>query len=478
MGRITLIGRQEEQRILQKALDSPEAEMVAVIGRRRVGKTFLVRSFFKEKIVFEMTGVRGISLEKQLENFSGRLKEASGSTLPIKQPADWFEAFRLLEDYLQPFLGDEKKVLFLDELPWMAGEKSDFVPALGYFWNSWASRKNLVVVICGSAASWMIENVINDTGGLYNRVTRRIFLEPFTLTETEAYLKNKNIQFTRYHIVQLYMAIGGIPHYLKEIEGDKSAVQNINAICFSPNGLLRDEVSSLYPALFPNATNHIAVIRALASKHSGMTRQQIAETSKVPNGGGLTKVLDELAQSSFITAYQPFGKAKKERLFRLTDEYSLFYLRFIEEGQFEGTDMNLFGQTQAYKTWSGYAFENVCLRHIREIKKALGIAGVFSRTSSFYKKGTPTEKGTQIDLVIDRNDHVINLCEIKFHHEPFTISKAYADALRSKQGIFRETTKTKKHLMLTLISTFGLNPNAYSLELIPASLTLDDLFER
>jgi AAA+ ATPase superfamily predicted ATPase len=185
MDGLTLVGRQEEQRILQKALDSPEAEMVAVIGRRRVGKTFLVRSFFKEKIVFEMTGVRGISLEKQLENFSGRLKEASGSPLPIKQPTDWFEAFQLLEACLQPFLGDEKKVLFLDELPWMAGEKSDFVPALGYFWNSWASRKNLVVVICGSAASWMIENVINDTGGLYNRVTRRIFLEPFTLTETD-----------------------------------------------------------------------------------------------------------------------------------------------------------------------------------------------------------------------------------------------------------------------------------------------------
>lgn len=453
--------------------------MVAVIGRRRVGKTFLIRSFFKKKVIFEMTGVRAIPLEKQLENFSERLKDASGATLPVKHPVDWFEAFRLLEACIQPLLGDEKKVLFLDELPWLAGEKSDFLSALGYFWNSWASRKNLVVVICGSAASWMIENVINDTGGLYNRVTRRIFLEPFNLTETEIYLKSRNIVFTRYHIVQLYMAIGGIPHYLKEIEGDKSAVQNINSICFSPNGLLRDEFSNLYPALFANATNHISVIRALASRHTGLTRQQIAETSKVPNGGGLTKVLDELAQSSFITAYQPFGKEKKDRLFRLTDEYSLFYLRFVEEAQYEGTDTwNLVSQTQAYKTWSGYAFENVCLRHIAQIKKALGISGVFSRTSSFYKKGTQTEKGTQIDLIIDRNDHVVNLCEIKFHHESFTITKAYADTLRSKQGIFRETTKTKKHLMLTLITAFGLNPNPYSLELIPVCLSLDDLFDR
>ncbi len=474
-----LIGRQEEQRILQKSLDTGEAEMVAVIGRRRVGKTYLVRSFFKEKVIFEMTGVKDIPLEQQLKNFSGRLTEAAGAPLPLRQPADWFEAFRLLEACLQPFLGAEKKVVFLDELPWMAGDKTDFVSALGYFWNSWASRKNLVVVICGSAASWMIKNIINDTGGLYNRVTRRIFLQPFTLAETEAYLKNKNLHFTRYHIVQLYMAMGGIPHYLKEIEGDKSAVQNINAACFSPNGLLRDEFANLYPALFSNATNHVAVIRALASKQMGMTRQQIAESSKVPNGGGLTRVLEELTQSGFISDYQPFGKEKKEKLFRLTDEYSLFYLRFIEGSQFEGADTwNLFSQTQAYKTWSGYAFENVCLRHIPQIKKALGISGVFSRTYSFFKKGSDEEKGVQIDLVIDRNDHVVNLCEIKFHNEQFTISKAYSDALRSQMGIFRQATKTKKHLMLTLITTFGLNPNAHSLDLVSASLTLDDLFEK
>jgi len=474
---IPVIGRTEEQHILQKALDSLEPEMVAVIGRRRVGKTFLIRSFFKEKIIFEMTGVRGISTDKQLKNFSLLLKKLSGSSLPIKLPTDWFEAFNLLETFLESYLGAQKKVVFIDELPWLAGEDSDFIPALGYFWNSWASRQNVVVVICSSAASWMIDNVINDTGGLYNRVTRRIFLNPFTLAETETYLKSRNIHFTRYQIVQLYMSMGGIPHYLKEVERGKSAIQNINFICFSPNGLLQDEFSKLYPALFANATNHIAVIRTLASKQMGMPRQQIAEESKVPNGGGLTKVLNELKQSSFISEYQPFGKKKKGSLFRLTDEYSLFYLHFIENRAYEGNDTwQLFSQTQAYKTWSGYAFENICLRHVTAIKKALGISGVFSRSYSFYKKGTKDEKGTQIDLVIDRNDHVINLCEIKFYQETFSVNKAYANVLRNKRGIFREATKTRKHLMLTLISTFGLNPNAHSLELIPQSLTLDDLF--
>jgi len=473
-----LVGREEEQAILQKAMTSNEAELVAVIGRRRVGKTFMIRSFFLSDLVFEITGVRDVSNEIQLSNFSDRIQKSSQSSLPIQTPSNWFKAFNLLESFLKPLLGKKKIAVFLDELPWLASPKSNFVEALGYFWNNWASRENIVVIICGSAASWMIKNVVNDTGGLYNRITRRIFLNPFTLAETKTYLKSRNIQFTNYQTAQIYMAMGGIPHYLKEVEASKSAIQNINQICFSNNGILRDEFSKLYPALFSNADNHIAIIRALASKRIGLTRQELAKISKVPNGGGLTKVLDELQQSGFISIYTPFGKIKKEKLFRLTDEYSLFYLQFIERNDYEGKETwNLLSQTQAYKIWSGYAFENLCLKHIPAIKKALGIAGVFSRSYSFFKKGSKNEKGGQIDLVIDRNDDVINLCEIKFHHETFSITKSYANQLRNKRGIFRESSKTKKHLMLTMVTSFGLKPNPYSLELIPTEVTLDQLFE-
>ena len=349
---------------------------------------------------------------------------------------------------------------------------------MGYFWNSWAVNQNVVLVICGSAASWMIKNIVNNTGGLYNRITKRIFLQAFTLSETELYLNSRNIHFPRYHIVQLYMVMGGIPHYLKEIEAGKSAIQNINHICFSPNGLLQDEFLRLYPSLFAHAENHIIIIRTLASSRQGMTRQQIVKISKVPNGGGLTKVLEELRQSGFISTYLSFGKIKKEKLFRLTDEYSLFYLQFMEKNTFKGDDTwNLLSQTQAYKTWSGYAFENICLKHIPKIKKALGISGIFSQSSSFYKKGTKKEKGTQIDLIIDRNDHVINLCEIKYSQEPFTITKAYAEKLRTKKGIFRATTKNRKHLMTIMITTYGLVSNQHSLDLIPQSVKMDDLFD-
>ena len=450
--------------------------MVAIIGRRRVGKTFLIKTVYQKEIVFDITGIQNGELQHQLGAFRDRLVEYSKSQLFIPKPKDWFEALKLLKEYLQTLSKNKKHVVFFDELPWLATHKSKFLKAFGYFWNSWAWQQNLVVVICGSAASWMIQKVVNNTGGLYNRITKRIYLQPFTLNETEEYLKDKHLKFTRYQIIQLYMALGGIPHYLKEVKKGKSAIQNINDICFSRNGLLRDEFLRLYPSLFPNANKHFKVIRALAEKRDGLTRQEIIKHTQLKDGGGLTTVLDELSHSGFITPYRTFRK-KKGKIYRLTDEYSLFYLKFIENKEFEGEDIwQHLSQTQAYKTWTGYAFENICLKHIPQIKKALGISGIYSLSSSFYKKGTATQKGVQIDLLIDRKDHVINLFEIKFYNKEFTINKTYAETLRQKMWRFEEITKTKKQLAWIFISTFGLKENEYSLDIVNKSLTINDLF--
>lgn len=472
----TFIGRKEEQAILKEALNSKEAEMIAVIGRRRVGKTFLIKTIYQKEIVFDITGIQNGELQNQLEAFRDRLIEYSKSQLSIPKPKDWFEAFKLLKEYLQTLSKDKKHVIFFDELPWLATHKSKFLQAFGYFWNSWAWQQNLVVVICGSAASWMIQKIVNNTGGLYNRITRRIYLQPFTLSETEEFLKDKHLKFTRYQIIQLYMTLGGVPHYLKEVKRGKSAIQNINDICFSRNGLLRDEFLRLYPSLFPNADKHFKVIRALAEKRDGLTRQEIIKHTQLKDGGGLTTVLDELSHSGFITPYRAFQK-KKGNIYRLTDEYSLFYLKFIENKELEGEDIwQHLSQTQTYKTWAGYAFENICLKHIPQIKKALGISGIYSLSSSFYRKGTATQKGVQIDLLIDRKDHVINLFEIKFYNKEFTINKDYAEILRQKMWRFEEITKTKKQLTWVFISTYGLKQNEHSLEMINKSLTIDDLF--
>lgn len=477
-----LIGRKAEQQVLEEALLSKKPELVSLIGRRRVGKTYLVERYYDDKIVFQIIGIENAPKAIQLKNFTAQLstfiKKRMPLPLPIQVPSDWFDAILLLIDYLEQLPKEEKIVVFWDELPWLATHKSGFLNAFSYFWNSWAKNQNIVVVICGSAAAWMIQKVVHHKGSLHNRITKRIDLKPFTLKETEAYLQSQHIHFERYHILQLYMAMGGIPHYLEEVKGGISAIQNIEQICFAPTGLLRDEFSKLYHSLFKNADHHIAIIRVLAKKRQGLTRQQIVQQSGFQEGGTLQKILRELEYSGFISIYRPFGKKKKERLYRLTDEYSLFYLQFIEGKAYEGGALwQHLSQTQTYKTWTGYAFESICMKHLVQIKQALGISGIYSLSASFYKKGTTTEAGAQIDLLIDRNDQTINLFEIKFYNEPYTLTKKYVENLRNKMSVFRQTTHTRKQLFWVFITTFGVHVNQYSLGTIAKVLMIEDLFE-
>lgn len=473
-----LTGRQAEQAILHKAFESGEPEMVAIIGRRRVGKTFLVRSVYAGKIDFEITGVQNGNLRAQLQHFTDRLNYHARPILPFKPPQNWQEAFQMLIVYLENLGKQEKQVVFLDEFPWLAGRKSDFLRTFGLFWNSWASQQNIVVVICGSAASWMISNVVRDKGGLHNRITRRIFLQPFNLFETELYLKSRGVHLDRYHLLQIYMAMGGIPHYLKEVEAGKSAIQNIDHICFSPQGLLREEFLQLYPALFDNAENHVYIIRALSSIWKGLTRAEILSETGLADGGSATRILEELIHSGFVTAYYAFGKKKKEMRYRLTDEYSLFYLKFIEEKRGEGSGTwEQLTQTQIWKSWSGYAFESLCLKHVPAIKKALGISGIYTEASSYYLKNSEFGRGIQIDLLIDRNDHAINIFEIKFYQSVFTLKKEHAEEFRLKKAIFKSETATTKKIFFTLLSTFPLMPNEYSLGAVDKALDMNCLFE-
>ena len=462
-----LIGRKKEVEVLKKALASSQPELVSIVGRRRVGKTFLIQSVYEKNIFFELTGIQHAPRLEQLQNFTIQLTKYSNSVIPITPPKNWLDAFFMLSQYLETKIKSKKAVVFLDELPWMATKKSGFLRGLGWFWNSWATKKNVVIVICGSAASWMIQKVVRDKVGLHNRITRRITLEPFNLHETELFLKNQIPNIDRYQILQIYMAMGGIPHYLKEIEGGKSAVQNIDQICFSKTGLLNSEFSLLYPALFENSEEHIKVIRSLAAKRKGLTRKEIIEIGKLSDGGNTSKVIEELNHSGFISPYYTFGRKKRELRFRLTDEYSLFYLRFIETNSLESEDIwDALSQNQSYKIWCGFAFENLCLKHIPNIKKALGISGIYARSTSFFKKGDGENSGVQIDLLIDRNDRTINLVEIKFHNGTFTISKDYAQKLRDKIQIFKEASKTKKQVFLTFISALGLKSNIHSIGLV------------
>jgi AAA+ ATPase superfamily predicted ATPase len=472
-----MLGREHESALLMDALASNQSELIAIIGRRRVGKTFMVKTVFEKQLRFYQTGMKDGPKEEQLKHFSEKLTAYAKGSIPLKTPETWSEAFGQLKLHLLGYKGKTKQVIFFDELPWLATHKSGFLEALDYFWNDWASTANIVVVICGSAASWMLEHVVNNKGGLHNRITKLIRLKPFTLGETKTYLVSRGIQLDHYQLSQLYMAMGGIPHYLKEIKPGESAIENINRICFEKDGLLRSEFQNLYAALFDYAHNHVEIVKALAQKWKGLTRLEIIEATKFTNGGGLTKVLTELEESGFISTTLPFGKKKRETLYRLSDEYTLFYLAFIEKTNATKKETWLsITKSASYQAWAGYAFESLCMKHIEKIKNALGISGIFSNESGFIVKGTLQQPGLQIDLLIDRDDRAINLCEMKYYNAEFEITKEYAQKLRIKRERFKTATETKKHIFITLVTTYGLITNEHSLGLVEKLITLDDLF--
>lgn len=474
-----MVGRIEETAILKQLLASKKAELLSITGRRRVGKTYLVRNVYASEIVFELEGVQNRSKATQLQNFAFRLQLAKGEVDELDIPKDWMTAFHRLTMYLDAMLDPTKKsVVFIDELPWLATHKSDFLTGFGYFWNSYASKKNLVVVICGSATSWIIRRVINDKGGLHNRVTRSITLAPFTLAETEAFIQHNNLNFTRYQIATLYMVMGGVAHYLNQLQAGRSAVQNINEICFGRNGFLRREFSNLFSSLFKSPEDYQKIITLLSQKWLGMTRKELLEAGGFINGGAITRKLEELELSGFITPCYPLNNRKRDTIYRLTDNYCLFYLKFIRATTPVGQDHWLaLSQTQSWKSWSGYAFENICLQHTEQIKQALRIGGISVGQYSYLARGNEEEEGVQIDLVLDRADNVISVCEVKFYNDEIELTKEYAAKLRRKMSTFTKRSKSRKQLQLVIISPYGIRPNKHSLGFVDASIDLDDLFK-
>jgi len=473
-----IIGREEEKKILAQALASKEAELIALYGRRRVGKTFLARNFYHKQIVFELTGIHEAGLAKQLANFSKALKDAMGVAVTPATPANWQQAFQLLSDFLRRKIVKEPIVVLIDELPWIHTPRSGFLSAFGHWWNTWASRQPLLkVVICGSAASWMIDNIINSRGGLHNRVSQTIRLLPFTLAETEQYLVSRGIKLDHYQLLQLYMAMGGIPQYLKQVSKGESVAQTIDKLCFAKSGSLKTEFNNLYKSLFAHAEHHEAIVRALAKKGKGMSRAEVINACGFTTGGWTTHLFEELEESGFITQYIPFDRTARDSIYKLTDEYSLFYLKFIENARATGAGTWLKLSTgQSYNSWSGFAFEAVCQKHISQIKRALGISGVYTEVSAWRYLPKKNETGAQIDLLLDRQDHCINVCEMKFANAEFMIDKKYAGELDSKVNVFKNQTSTKKTIFPTMITTYGTKQNIYSTGRIVAEVIIRDLF--
>lgn len=472
---MTLIGRSMEVDIMQELLASTSPEMLAMYGRRRVGKTYLIQTVYKDHMVFECSGLQEGALDMQLRNFWLALMRHASSAHYMLTPSNWLEAFEMLGGYLEGIKGSKKKVIFLDELPWFDTPRSGFMAALANFWNVWGSKNpKLILVLCGSAASWMISHIIHNRGGLHNRVTRKIRLLPFNLKETKQYLRHRQVVLQDYDLIQLYMALGGVPYYLNFVKPGKSVAQVIQMLFFDKQAQLKDEFEMLYASLFSNYEQHVKVIKALASANYGLTRKQLLDKSGEQSSGSFTKYLTELESSGFIMAIQPFQNKKKEVIYRLNDELSLFYLKFLFRKK--SGNWHTMASQQSYKIWCGLAFENICLKHVDQIEKALGIYGIVTEISSFIKIGKDLEEGVQIDMIIDRADNCINLCEMKFYNTDFEISKSYANSLKRKMDLFRKYTRTRKNLFLTVVTTFGVKPNAQMLSVITNTIEIDALF--
>lgn len=471
----TLIARDQECARLQKCLESDRSELVTIYGRRRVGKTFLVDEFFNQQYDFTCVGVHRGAKAVQLRNFAKQLKRAMGAKT-VQKFADWMDAFDALEDYLENLPTNRKKVIFIDEMPWMDTGKADFVMALENFWNGWAARRrDIVLIATGSASSWMVEKIEENEGGLHARVTCKLHLKQFSLKETEEYLRSRGCKWDRYQIMQCYMVMGGVPYYLSLLDVKQSVAQNIDRLFFEDKSELKNEFDDLYNALFKYAERYISIVKMLYDNRKGLTREEINKLYTYPDDN-LTKIIRNLVLCDFIKESAQYKKGERSVIYRLTDFFTIFYFKFLKDnltGNETWWQNNMLGAQVL--SWGGFAFERICEGHIRQLKRALGISGVATEVSVWRKLKDQTNKGAQIDLIIKRADRTIHLCEMKFSTNKFTISNSYEQELHERQAIFEEAEKINETVVHTFVTTYGVKDGIHK-SIVHSEVTMEDLF--
>ena len=471
-----LIGREKEQQRLLQAIGEEDSMFVSVYGRRRVGKTYLIRETFNNSFTFYHTGLAKSPMKKQLAAWRLSLREYGLKKATL--PRTWLDAFEALKEIIRQST-ESKKIIFIDELPWMDTQRSGFIPALENFWNGWASaRKDVVLIVCGSATSWIIKKILKNKGGLHNRVDTKIHLQPFTLNECERYATHRKLGMNRRQLMECYMIMGGIPYYWSKLERSFSLAQNIDNLFFNPDGELHDEFDALYASLFKNPDPYITVVQTLGSKRIGMTRDEIISEAHLQDNGRLSEILQDLEACGFVRKYTNFGLKTKSAVFQLIDSYTLFYYRFIQQNT--GGDEYFWSRQMGspiYYNWCGLAFERVCLLHVTQIKKALSIFGTISRVCSWHQPATSDGKGAQIDLLIDRDDNVIDICEMKYTKQPYEMTSEEEQKVQNRRSRLIAETGTDKAVHLILVSASGVKPNPYSDE-FQAVITSESLFEK
>ena len=472
-----LIGRESSSAILEEAYHSERPRLVAVIGRRRIGKTYLVRTVFEDRLAFAVTGIARASLQTQLEGFGFQLEEWFGKG-EDRDTTSWLRALATLTRCIDASLAKDaaRRVVFFDELPWLASRRSGFLAAFSWFWNSWAVNRRVTVVICGSAAAWMIRKVVRDKGGLHNRITDRITLRPFTLSEANAFCDHKGVPADDYQRLQLYTTLGGVPFYLDQLRPGESAIKSIDRLLFGAEAPLAREFELLYASLFENPELHVAIVRLLAEKQSGITRRQVVTQLGATSGGHVTRALEELELSGFIQRAFPFDGRKRDILYWLTDEFTAFHLKYLGDLKALTSTFASLSKSPSYKSWAAHAFERACRKHAPQVAKALGIGGIAYQVKTFRRVASETAGGVQVDLLLDRDDRVVTLCEVKFSQSDFVLSKEYAQELQEKRRRFQSHSKTRKHVSLVIVTTYGVVGPPSIVGLLDGVVTLQDFF--
>ena len=471
-----LIGREKERVLLQSALQDTKSHFIAVYGRRRIGKTFLIRESFGYRFTFQHAGLSTGNMKEQLFAFAASLKDA-GFVSKQPRPKNWLEAFELLKDGIRAST-EQRKLIFIDELSWMDTPKSDLMPALENFWNGFASaRRDVVLIICASATSWIISKVIHNKGGLYNRLTEQIHLDAFSLCECEEYVNSAGLSMNREQILQCYMVFGGVPYYWGFLQKGLSLPQNIDAILFAKDAPLKSEFEYLYSSIFRQPKPYEQIITALGTKKAGMTREELIAAADAVNSGSLTEKLNELESCGFIRKYYSFGMKKKNAIYQLIDFFTLFHFKFLDA---EPTDEHFWVNqlnTPRVNTWLGLAFERVCLMHTEQIKKKLGISGILTEVNAWSCRADDARGiyGSQIDMLIVRKDQVINLCEMKYSSSEYAVTAAVDEDIRHKIHDLVTVTRTKYAVHPTIVTTYGLVPNTYASN-VQSVVTMNDLF--
>ena len=470
------VARERECAELQRCLESHRSEFVVVYGRRRVGKTYLIENFFKDRYAFKFVGTRGAKTRVQLANFAQVLSQNSGEER--RQLRDWADAFYALQRYLEHLPADGKKVVFFDEMPWIDTQRSDFVRSLEYFWNSWAvSQRDILFIATGSATSWMTEKLVANKGGLHGRITRRLHVAPFTLGEVENYLRQLDCKWDRLQILQSYMLLGGVPFYYSLIEPQDSLAQNIDNLFFHEDGALRTEFNELYHALFKNADLYLAVAKLLCNHKEGLTHKEIAKGIGC-DGGKLTVVLKNMERCDFLERWNQYGNTKRGSLYRMVDFFTKFYYTFVENNNFKDSrwwSNNM--REPSVSSWMGHTFELVCMQHHQQIKERLHIDTIGTAISSWRQTADRTsgQEGAQIDMIIERADRIIHLCEMKYSISQYTLTDKYEETVRNRAAIFQAATATTKAVVHTFVTTFGVKDGKHK-SIVHSEVTMDDLF--